>query len=196
MIFGYLNDLVGSLVLLSIIFIVALVLEYRYNYIKNFVSQMNNIYNSVSRPFEGFMNMDEEAFGVLGVSDNSVYSPGDAFSKSNEKLLSDFIPTQSENEAQNAWAKIPSQTCLKYDDGEKLKPLANYYQRTNNYMRTHPDDCSAPYHEMIGTFYKPTDGVGKTVPSGLPLPGSIVSCSGGKNEIVGNESSFTQSLSD
>jgi hypothetical protein len=198
MIFSFLNDFFGSLVLLSIVFVAALVLEYRYNYIKNFIDQTNNFYNSMrsSIGLEGFENMDNNVFEISGISDNSVYSPGDAFSKSNEKLLSDFVPIQSENEAQSVWAKIPSQTCLKYDDGEKLKPLGNYFQRTNNYMRTHPDDCGAPFHEMIGTFYKPTDGVGKTAPSGLPLPGSVVSCNRAKDEVVGNTSIFTQSLTE
>ena len=140
--------------------------------------------------------MSDSVYEPSGTDSGSKLSPGNAFSNSSEKLLSDFIQTQSDNEAQNAWSKIPSQTCLKYDDSEKLKPLANYYQRTNNYKRTHPDDCSAPFHEMLGTFYKPTLGVGQTAPSGLSLPGSVVSCNGKKSEVVGNSSHFTNSISD
>ena len=199
MVFAFLSDLFGSIVLLSIVFLLALILEYKYKYIGNFAENSNNILSSLN-PFsniQGFTNPPTESvYEPIGNNTNSVLSPGNAFSNSNEKLLSDFIQTQSDSEAQNAWSKIPSQTCLKHDDGEKLKPLANYYQRTNNYKRTNPDDCSAPFHEMLGTFYKPTLGVGQTAPSGLPLPGSVVSCNGSKSEVVGNSSDFTNSLSD
>ena len=208
MILSFLSDLFGSIFLLSLVFLMAIVVEYKFSLIgqildvgHNIMSYLNpmNLFNQ-NKTIQGFenqlfetdnMNMINDRFGS---NEKSKLSPGNAFSNSSEKLLSDFIPIQSDNEAQNAWSKIPSQTCLKHDDSEKLKPLANYYQRTNNYKRTHPDDCSAPFHEMLGTFYKPTLGIGQTIPSGLPLPGSIVSCNGSKSEIVGNASSFTQSL--
>ena len=199
MVLGFLSDLFGSVVLLSIVFLLALILEYKYKYIGNFAENSSNLLNSLN-PFskiQGFTNPPiEETYEPVGTSESSSLSPGYSFSNSNEKLLSDFVQTQSDNEAQNTWSKIPSQTCLKHDDGEKLKPLANYYQRTNNYKRSHPDDCSAPFHEMLGTFYAPTLGVGQTAPSGLPLPGSVVSCNGPKSEVVGNSSDFTNSLTD
>ena len=208
MILSFLSDLFGSIFLLSLVFLMAIVVEYKFSLIGQILDVGHNIMNHLNpmnlfnqnKIIQGFqnqlfetdnMNMINDRFGS---NEKSKLSPGNAFSNSSEKLLSDFIPIQSDNEAQNAWSKIPSQTCLKHDDSEKLKPLANYYQRTNNYKRTHPDDCSAPFHEMLGTFYKPTLGVGQTIPSGLPLPGSIVSCNGSKSEIVGNASSFTQSL--
>lgn len=198
MIFGFLNDLFGSIILLSIVFVIALVLEYRYNYIGNFINQLKDVWSSMTRPFEaqGFedMGLSPEIYGPVGKDEGSKLSPGDAFSTSNEKLLSDFLKVESDSTSQKNWAKISSQRCLKHDEGEQLKPLANYYQRTNNYMRTHPDDCSAPFHEMIGTFYEPEFGVGKTIPTGLPLPGSVVSCNGQKQEILGNSSHFTNSL--
>ncbi len=227
MILGFLNDLFGSVVLLSIVFLVAIIVEYRLGLIGQVVdfgnsfwtninpmnwfqgaitnamtnANINNNINNVDlnkfRTIQGFINPPiETVYEPSGKSESSTLSPGYSFSNSNEKLLSDFIPIQSDNEAQNAWSKIPSQTCLKHDDGEKLKPLANYHQRTNNYIRTNPDDCSAPFHEMLGTFYKPTLGVGQTAPSGIPLPGSVVSCDGSKIDIVGNISGFTKSISD
>lgn len=192
MIFGFLSDLLGSIVILSIVFLAAIILEYKYNLIGNAINYVN--------PFikiQGFTNpSSSDIYDPMGIHENTKYSPGNAFSASTEKLLSDFVPVLSDSEAQNAWSKIPSQSCLKYDDGEKLKPLANYYQRTNNYMRTNPDDCSAPFHEMLGTFYSPSLGVGRTAPSGIPLPGSVVSCDGAKSDIVGNSSRFTESISE
>jgi hypothetical protein len=220
MILRFLSDLAGSIFILSLVFLMAIIVEYKFGLIGQVVDVGNNVMNTLN-PVNWF-NMNNMNFGnmnnmnnmnfnniqgfenppdvmnaindAFGTNEQSKLSPGNAFSNSSEKLLSDFIPIQSDSEAQNAWSKIPSETCLKYDDGEKLKPLANYYQRTNNYIRTHPDDCSAPFHEMVGTFYKPTLGVGKTAPSGLPLPGSVVSCNGSKSNIVGNSSDFTKSL--
>ncbi len=199
MILGFLSQLTTLIIILSSIFILAIIVEYKYNLIANMKDYTNNILLGLN-PFsklQGFENpITDSVYEPSGIDDESRLSPGNAFSQSNEKLLSDYIPIQSNNEAENAWSRIPSQTCLKHDDGEKLKPLANYYQRTNNYKRTHPDDCSAPFHEMIGTFYKPTLGVGQTAPTGLPLPGSVVSCNGSKSEVVGNTSDFTNSVSD
>jgi hypothetical protein len=39
-----------------------------------------------------------------------------------------------------------------------------YVQRTNNYRRDYPDNCSAPLTEFVGAIYKPKNGVGLTVP--------------------------------
>ncbi len=88
-----------------------------------------------------------------------------------EKLLtSDRLIPQSAEEADQNWGKLTSERCYRTDMGEVLKPTRNFLQRTNNYRRSHPDSCSAPNHEMIGTFYRPHEGVGATPASGLPYP--------------------------
>jgi len=153
--------------ILSAIAAIVLIFEFKYEWITKMLQ-----YVGIER-FEsgsGIVDMPPS-----GTDDVSRLSPAAAMSLSSEKLLSDFVDVPTEQEAQAAWSKIPSQTCLASDQGEQLKP-SGYYQRTNNYKRTHPDDCSAPFHEMLGTFYKPTLGVGATVPSGMPLPGGIVEC--------------------
>ncbi len=88
-----------------------------------------------------------------------------------EKLLaSDRLIPMTAEEADDHWGKITSERCYKTDMGEVLKPTRNFLQRTNNYPRSHPDSCSAPNHEFIGTFYRPHEGVGATPASGLPYP--------------------------
>jgi len=162
--------LVITCIALSLVFLVGMILEYKYHWITQVLQKIG---------LENFESGSGEVdMAPLGTDDPSQLSPGAALSKSTEKLLSDFIPVQSDQTAEDAWAKIPSQTCLANDQGEKLKPSRSYYQRTNNYKRTHPDDCSAPFHEMLGTFYAPTLGVGATAPTGLPLPGGLVECNG------------------
>jgi hypothetical protein len=155
---------------LSIVFLIGIVLEYKYHWMTKTLQMMG------VESFESGSGTVDMA--PMGMDDPSKLSPGGALSLSTEKLLSDFVPVQSEKDADAAWATIPSQTCLATDQREALNPSRSYYQRTNNYKRTHPDDCSAPFHEMLGTFYAPTLGVGATIPSGLPLPGGLVECNG------------------
>jgi hypothetical protein len=39
------------------------------------------------------------------------------------------------------------------DASEDLMLEGSYAQRTNNYLRTFPDSCSAPRHEFLLDFY-------------------------------------------
>lgn len=88
-------------------------------------------------------------------------APAPAMNAAAELLLSDRVPVLSTEQARAQWATMTSEHCLAVDAGEALKPVRSFAQRTNNYRRSHPDDCSAPRHELIGTFYAPADGVGK-----------------------------------
>lgn len=95
-------------------------------------------------------------------------------SEETEKIVasSTLIP-QSVAEAERNWDRMTSERCFRADMGEVLKKTRNFLQRTNNYPRSHPDDCSAPNHEFVGTFYRPHEGVGATPASGLPFPAFI-----------------------
>lgn len=97
-----------------------------------------------------------------------------AFSMDTEKIVaSAVLVPQSTDEAEGNWDRMTSEKCFRSDVGETLKKTRNYLQRTNNYPRSHPDDCSAPNHEFVGTFYRPHDGVGATPASGLPFPAFV-----------------------
>ena len=48
-----------------------------------------------------------------------------------------------------------SQRCFESDFQEQSNKVGNYIQRTNNYKRAGPDSCSAPVHELVGSFYEP-----------------------------------------
>ena len=94
-----------------------------------------------------------------------------------EKLLADarLVP-MTLSEAENNWGEMTSERCYRTDLGESLKKTRNYLQRTNNYAHAHPDSCSAPNHEFVGTFYTPFDGVGRYPATGLPYPPSTAAC--------------------
>ena len=109
----------------------------------------------------------------VGAPERDQLSPGDAFSVSTEKLLSPVLTPLGVLEAEAGWDRTTSQVCYQTDAGEVLKKTRNFLQRTNNYPRSYPDSCSAPFHEMVGTFYAPSmGGVGQTPATGTDYPRS------------------------
>jgi hypothetical protein len=103
-----------------------------------------------------------------GNEELSDLNPAGTNNINNEKIIaSSELPPMSELEAVTNWGKMTSEKCFRSDIGESLKKTRNYLQRTNNYKHMHPDSCSAPNHEFVGTFYTPFDGVGR-----YPLPGT------------------------
>jgi hypothetical protein len=54
--------------------------------------------------------------------------------------------------------------CYAQDRAVELQLGGQYAQRTNNYQREYPDNCSAPNSDFVDSMYKPRDGVGLTVP--------------------------------
>ncbi len=114
-----------------------------------------------------------------GYDEESSLSPGPALNPITEKIIeSPALPPMSIPEAESNFGKMTSERCFRTDIGESLKKTRNYLQRTNNYVRKHPDDCSAPNHEFVGTFYNPFDGVGRTPATGTNYPPST-QCDGG-----------------
>jgi len=103
-----------------------------------------------------------------GYPDQSGLSPGGS---SAPYLPLPLAPMGTEL-ARSRFGDITSPICYSQDQSEPLRPVRNYLQRTNNYLRTHPDSCSAPNHELVGTFYLPTDTIQPGAASGLPYPAS------------------------
>jgi hypothetical protein len=133
---------------------------------------------------EGFHNGDNVSPALFvprlapgGSDETSELSPGAAMSTSTETIVeSNKLQPMSIQQARSNWGEMTSEKCYRSDIGESLKKTRNYLQRTNNYQRSHPDDCSAPNHEFVGTFYTPFDGVGRTPDSGGDYPPSTQYC--------------------
>jgi hypothetical protein len=124
---------------------------------------------------ETFENPPHAAFYAKttpgGNETHSTMAPAGFQDPSSEKLVaSAALPAMSEPEALANWGNMTSERCFRADIGESLKKTRNYLQRTNNYIHIHPDSCSAPNHEFIGTFYKPEDGVGLKPATGTNYP--------------------------
>ena len=112
-----------------------------------------------------------------GNPESSRLSPGSAFDPISEYLVeSSRYPAMKQVDANFNWGKMTSEHCYRSDIGESLKKTRNYLQRTNNYRHGHPDSCSAPNHEFVGTFYTPFDGVGRTPATGANYPPSTAEC--------------------
>ena len=67
-------------------------------------------------------------------------------------LLSDVIP----NAPRDTIGCLRAGCCNETDFEARTNKTGNYLQRTNNYKRAYPDNCSAPYHEFTMSFYKTT----------------------------------------
>ncbi len=133
---------------------------------------------------EGFHNGDAVSPSLFvakvtpgGAEEASDLSPGAAMDTGTEAILeSGKLKAMPVAQARANLGEMTSQACYRADIGESLKKTRNYLQRTNNYQRTHPDSCSAPNHEFVGTFYTPFDGVGRTPASGADYPPSTQYC--------------------
>lgn len=60
---------------------------------------------------------------------------------------------------------VNSQTCYMTDFSHLLEQGGNFRQFTNNYKRQGPDNCTAPFQEMVASFYKPYDLVVPSAPA-------------------------------
>lgn len=128
------------------------------------------------RGYEGFESNRKVATITPGNNDSKTsLSPAAAMNINSEMIIqnTNIRPLSQEVALQN-WSNMTSETCFKKDVGESLKLVGNYLQRTNNYMRSNPDDCSAPNHEFVGTFYDSSAGIGQTPPSGERMPTSTL----------------------
>jgi hypothetical protein len=65
-------------------------------------------------------------------------------------LLSDWIP----NAPRGSIGCLRAGCCNETDFEARTNLTGNYLQRTNNYKRGYPDNCTGPLHEFTMSFYK------------------------------------------
>jgi len=102
----------------------------------------------------GFQDMSPASVG--GASINYVTGPADSMLNPRipyhllQGVLEDAAVDDKPNTAFNA------QACYESDFANRIQLTGNYSQLTNNYRRKNPDSCSAPVHELVNNFYKPS----------------------------------------
>jgi hypothetical protein len=58
---------------------------------------------------------------------------------------------------------MTAMSCAETDTARQGELGGQYVQRTNNYRRDYPDNCSAPLSEFVGSVYEPVS-IGADVP--------------------------------
>jgi len=86
--------------------------------------------------------------------------PSDKLASVDQGLpLSDFLPVHI------GLSGLSAGDCAATDSTRQTELGGQYVQRTNNYRREYPDNCSAPLSDFVGGVYQPKKGgVGRVVP--------------------------------
>ena len=96
---------------------------------------------------EGF-NGSQEVKGNLDIP--GLMSPADATLETPRQpynLLNGVLAEKGDK------GSLTAQTCYQKDFIAQSDKTGNYIQRTNNFRHAAPDSCSAPFTEMVNSFY-------------------------------------------
>lgn len=102
----------------------------------------------VKEPFE-----DAPEAPVVGISDILATEPGPADLANQRQpyhLLRGVLPDATVD----APSALNAKTCYEADFANRLQRTDSYLQRTNNYKRGSPDNCSASLSVLVNSFYK------------------------------------------
>jgi hypothetical protein len=79
--------------------------------------------------------------------------PSDEFASVDQGLpLSDVLPVRT------GLSGLSASDCAATDSTRQMELGGQYVQRTNNYRREYPDNCSSPLSDFVGGFYQPKEG--------------------------------------
>jgi hypothetical protein len=105
------------------------------------------------------MNMPQTSGFIGYVTDGSSevkdLSVGPAKSDLDPKQPYHLLNGWLESSTKNSVSCLNSSCCHETDFEQRTNLVGNYVQRTNNYKRGDPESCSAPFHELTLSFYKP-----------------------------------------
>jgi hypothetical protein len=96
---------------------------------------------------EGFTGADSvkgrvDITGVNLPADASLENPRQPYA-----LLNGVLPEKMDK------GTLTAKTCYDKDFIEQSNKVGNYIQRTNNFRHAAPDNCSAPFTELVNSFY-------------------------------------------
>jgi hypothetical protein len=81
----------------------------------------------------------------------------EAFPEGPQVALKDFMKVKT------GLTSMSAKSCMDEDKARQSEVGGQYVQRTNNYRRDYPDNCSASRSEFVGSVYEPV-AVGASVP--------------------------------
>lgn len=104
----------------------------------------------VKEPFEN------KPIQVVGITEDSgPVGPADADLANLAQpyhLLRGILPDATRDKTSG----LSAQRCFETDFTRRIEKTGNYKQVTNNYKRMNPDSCTAPFTELVTSFYKVT----------------------------------------
>lgn len=99
---------------------------------------------------ESFKGSQQEQ-SLSGTLDTSIpFNPADATLETPTRpyaLLNGVLPEKSDK------GTLTAQTCFEKDFISQTDKTGNYIQRTNNFRHAAPDNCSAPFTEVVNSYY-------------------------------------------
>jgi hypothetical protein len=102
---------------------------------------------------EGFADLAVQGKDEATGSGDSTLSPANASLNKPRKpyhLLSDVL----QDAPRDTVGCLRAGCCDETDFESRTNLTGNYIQRTNNYKRVYPDNCTGPLHEFTMSFYK------------------------------------------
>lgn len=99
----------------------------------------------IKEAFENIVSGTPETSDVSGPADASLKQPRKPYN-----LLEQLPPAP-----RGSISCLKASCCAETDFEWRTNQTGNFLQRTNNYKREFPDNCSGPLHELTLAFYKP-----------------------------------------
>jgi hypothetical protein len=99
----------------------------------------------IKEAFENIVSGTPETTDVSGPADASLKQPRKPYN-----LLEQLPPAP-----RGSISCLKASCCAETDFEWRTNQTGNFLQRTNNYKREFPDNCSGPLHELTLAFYKP-----------------------------------------
>jgi len=115
------------------------------NYLEGFADSRND------PPTGGAGNPPQApAFNVPSMHDSS-----GSMNPASPELSSPFLPftLRKDLPVQCQAGDLTAESCYKSDFASKIQPTGNFIQSTNNYIHKTPDSCTAPFTELVDSFY-------------------------------------------
>lgn len=101
--------------------------------------------------YEGFADFNVQGKTEVG-SDSGPAAASLTQPRKPYHLLSDVL----QNAPRDTIGCLKAACCNETDFEARTNLTGNYLQRTNNYKREYPDNCTGPLHEFTMSFYKTT----------------------------------------
>jgi hypothetical protein len=139
--------------LIILLFIVTVLLCYReYEGFQAMAKEKENMIANVTANVTANVKSKENVTANNNILDHSPdpTSPVELHNSQPYHLLDDEFSPHNPIESLST---LTRPECYIADNEQKMSKIGNFSQITNNYKRKYPDHCSAPFLELVSSFY-------------------------------------------